>query len=359
MPQVIGLSHNEARKILAEAYRKVFHKEPSDGELDFGLATAFLETRYGRDIGQFAKWASKGQYNWGALESGVPDDDRTMRAFKNAGLHPIKDRGTDAKRSVYFYLFPSDLEAAQAFLMTWGKPDTLKAAKLNSSIGVSKAMKNHGYYEGFWVPPNNPRNLPIPPFKKAKSAEEAERNNIRDYASALNGHVNTVTKPGGIKTTEIKDESQEMQSTNLVEKFLDKLLKFLSLFSSPPTTKANDQNKFLVVIGADDFITKVEYARILQSVLQEEIKINSSIHCNNNIVELNCLLPFSEDNNIKVLDEICAAVSNIFEYSIKKFGNYKTYTVIIPNEKSIYPEINIKLAEVNRKKFKLKLSKGK
>ena len=186
-------THATAREDLRRAYVDLHGREPSDGELDFGLAVAYFESGYGRagaadwaNLGQFARWASEGWYNWGALQSGTPGPDRR--------------EGKDAGRKVYFYVYPSDFEAARAFLRSWGKPDTLAAAATGSSSQVSAAMKRHGYYEGFWVAPGGlvGGKTKERGFKEAANAVDAEEKNILDYARALDRYRSVVVGPGGV-----------------------------------------------------------------------------------------------------------------------------------------------------------------
>ncbi len=198
-------THAQARAALHSAYVAQFGREPTAGELDFGLATAYFETFYGRgtgaawgDGGQFGRWAADGKINWGALQSGTPGDEGTLRSFVAAGLHPTKEQGRDAGRPVYFYLFPTDEEAARAFLMSWGKADTLAAAATGSATAVSASMKRHGYYEGFHVAPGQMGGKKSPPFIQEASAADAESKNVADYAGALARHVATVRGTGGV-----------------------------------------------------------------------------------------------------------------------------------------------------------------
>lgn len=190
-------THAEARQILARAYRDEFGAEPSAGELDFAAAVAFFESGYGRagaadwaQLGQFASWASEGLYNWGALQSSKPG--------------PDKRQGKDAGRNVYFYVYPSDYEAARAMLRSLGggaRRDWLEAAKTGDARAVAAAMKRHGYYEGFHVGPGelgtNGRTAERG-FKEEESKAIAEAKNIDDYAGALARFRATVTGPGGV-----------------------------------------------------------------------------------------------------------------------------------------------------------------
>jgi hypothetical protein len=204
-------THAQAREILRGAYVRLFGHEPTGGELDFGLATAFAETGYGRagsadwaHPGQFARWASEGLYNWGALEMGNPPCKEGSIEFRGR----YRDRppvvgelraGVDAGRPSCFLLFDSDDTAAEAFLRTWGAPDTLAAAASGDARAVAAAMRVHGYYEGFWRWPALDAAHPASKgFKVAGSAEEAEANNINDYASLLTRNVRAVRGGGGI-----------------------------------------------------------------------------------------------------------------------------------------------------------------
>lgn len=200
-----SFTHAQARAALRSAYVAQFGREPTAGELDFGLATAYFETFYGRgtgaawgDGGQFGRWAADGKINWGALETATPGEERTLAKFRAAGLHPTKEAGRDAGNLRYFYLFPSDEEAARAFLMSWGQPDTLAAAATGSATAVAASMKRHGYYEGFHVAPGAMGGKKSPPFIQETSAADAEAKNIADYASALARTVRTVGGTGGV-----------------------------------------------------------------------------------------------------------------------------------------------------------------
>lgn len=190
-------THAEAREIAARAYRAEFGREPSDGELDFMLATAFFESGYGRAgaadwaaLGQFAAWASEGLYNWGALQSAAPG--------------PDKREGRDAGRRVFFYVYPSDELAARALWRSLGggaRGEWLAAAQTGNATAVAAVMKKHGYYEGFHVGPGklgtNGR-TPERGFVEEASEEEATRKNVADYAAALERHRKTVIGPGGV-----------------------------------------------------------------------------------------------------------------------------------------------------------------
>lgn len=197
----MGILHSEARDIAAKAYRRLFGREPTAGEVDFAAAVANAETGYGRAPGQFLRFANEGGINWGALESGSADEsaDTTFQRFVQLGLHPRKGEGQDAGRRVFFYLFPNDEEAAVAFYRTWGADDTLAAAATGDPRAVAAAMKRHGYYEGFHVGPGGlTGGKQSPPFVEVGSDAEALELNIRDYAAFLSRSLSQVRGGGEV-----------------------------------------------------------------------------------------------------------------------------------------------------------------
>jgi hypothetical protein len=349
--KVAKLSHDQARDVLREAYKKLFHREPSDGELDFGLSTAYFESGYGRagsanwaKPGQFAKWSAEGLYNWGALESGSPKEDAAFNQFRSAGLHPVKRPGQDAGRKSYFYLFPSDLEAAQAFLMTWGKPATLKAAATGDAHAVAKSMKDRGYYEGYWVPPGNPEHKPMPPFKEAHSAEEANQNNIRDYAGALQNHVAVVSN---------KAPSQQHQKPS--SGFMAQLYNLLHQFS----LASQESHSFLVSVGSSDYDSSVEYARVLSAAIEEYLDAKTAIHAGEDHIEIECKIIGDKEITADALTELSAAISDAFEYATRGMGSITTFASIAVDSKSKYDLLHPRTADLHYRKFKLKIARTK
>jgi hypothetical protein len=122
-----------AQGILTNAWQAVWGRAPTPRELAFTTAIASLETGFGR-AGQFAALAAKGQYNWGALEH-VPNADGSCPAG-TAG-------GQDAGNARCFYVYPSDLAAATAFVHTLTKthwPGVVPAMNSGTSLDVATAM---------------------------------------------------------------------------------------------------------------------------------------------------------------------------------------------------------------------------
>lgn len=205
----------------------------------------------------------------------------------------------------------------------------------------------------------------------------ANRNGFQQALAQLNavageGQVTEVSKnPDLLKQKKAPTQVASNNSFSGIEAFLDQISQFFSSFSNTKALASttnkdkmqklankSEVSKFLIVVGAEDFVTKTEYARILQSVLQEELKVNSTIHSSDDSLEISCSLPLSTDRAQDVLKEVCAAVSDVFEYATMQNGGYKTCTVIKPESISTHPPMDITASEVNRRKFKLKISLG-
>ncbi len=160
--------HSEARDILKSAFQKVVGRAPTDQELGYCQAVAWLETLYGRG-GQFSKLVAKGVFNWGALET---------KKGADGNCPPGTALGQDVGE-VCFYAYPTDKDAALAFLsvlLTGSRApgssphaDVL-AAMAGSADDVANAMKSHGYFGA----------------------------SVDQYAAAIRNAQATTSAPGGI-----------------------------------------------------------------------------------------------------------------------------------------------------------------
>ncbi len=135
-----ALSHLQAWSIVADAWRDEHGRSPTYNEALFTQAIASLETGYGR-AGQFRALSDRGHYNWGALE-------RSRNA--DGSCPPGTAPGTDVGQ-VCFFVYPSDREAARAFIRTLTKKHwPTIAAMRGSAEDVARAMRvPPAYYQGY------------------------------------------------------------------------------------------------------------------------------------------------------------------------------------------------------------------
>lgn len=133
------LTNAQARQIIAQAWQLEHGTPPSQSQLDYTQAIALFETGYGR-IGQFAKFADNGQFNWGALQR-----QRNADGSCPAGTTP----GSDSGNPRCFLVFPSDLDAARRYIWELTKnpahakrvASTLFAMDGGTPEDVAEAMK--------------------------------------------------------------------------------------------------------------------------------------------------------------------------------------------------------------------------
>lgn len=144
--------HAQARVLLNEAWKAIHGIYPTKNQLDAAQAIASLETVYGR-AGQFAQWAMEGKFNWGALQRA-----RNADGTCPPGMQPGQDALNPAAINPRcFFIYPSDFEAAKAYLrvLTVNFPvraaAVVKAMATGDLIQVAQAMRNsdpaHAFFE--------------------------------------------------------------------------------------------------------------------------------------------------------------------------------------------------------------------
>lgn len=147
-------------------------------------------------------------------------------------------------------------------------------------------------------------------------------------------------------------------NNNVIDIFINRMTNFLKHIA------ASDQKSYLISIGAKDLQTQLEYAKILNSVIKEELKIKSEIYTNdNNKVEIECYPNFNNIDNLLSLNEVSNASLDTFNYATKSIGDLNINVLISQNSKSTCQELDIKTAELNHRMFKYKFitlkNKGK
>lgn len=167
----------------------------------------------------------------------------------------------------------------------------------------------------------------------------------------------TVSEKSPNKTFEPQTPSRSPMDNNMLASFVDKINSFLDSFAS---SQLQQGNLYLISISSDnDVSSKLEYARILSIALKEELDANSEIYSSNDNIQLECVLNADPDKGSLAIKELCSAVEDAFAYATKKIGSIKINTKIVHNVHSRYQKLDIKLADINYRKFHLKFSVGK
>jgi len=180
-PQRLG-AHAGAAPIMREAARAELGRDPSDFELAYLLAVAFLETSYGRGW----KGAMVGSNNWGAVQCG--------KAAQNApGCIPYEDSYSDGtKYAINFRSYPSAVDGARDVVkhVITNRPKTAEALRRRggTAFDASYAMRREHYYGGFC--PKATNRYGAEPAKVSLAKPDRDEGTRACEAEAVSLHAN-------------------------------------------------------------------------------------------------------------------------------------------------------------------------
>jgi hypothetical protein len=189
------------------------------------------------------------------------------------------------------------------------------------------------------------------------------------FQSALN-QFNTVAGAGSVsEKQQMSNRPQEQlpvqyTGNQAVAKFVDKMNNFLDHITA--NSIPNEINKLghqrstylLSVRSNSDYISKLEFARIISLAMKEELGAKSNIHTNGTDVDIECSIDAQKSKGFLATKEICNAISCVFGDATKKLGKLNISVSIYPDLKSKHKELDIRLAELNYRQFQLKFAKG-
>lgn len=180
-----------------------------------------------------------------------------------------------------------------------------------------------------------------------KQVEKNRQNPL--YRQAISNMKNTTGYQAAIQPNETTDTK-----TVSNDGFFDKLFSLLKKF-----VFASNSNKFLISVGSsDDRASTIEYAYILASALEEYLGAKIAICANQNNVELECEVNGDKKIMFNAVKELSNSISDVFKDATRKIGNITTFALVIANDKSDYPKLHPKMADMYHRMFKLKFVKG-
>jgi hypothetical protein len=134
-------THAEARAFATAALAKRFGTTPTAGEVRALAGIGLIESHYGDGFGD--------KNNIGAVQKGKG---WTGETFIYTDTHPNAD-GTSTKYETEFRKYPTRQAGWEDFALeaysVHGRSSVRAAAKANDWAGVSRALHDTGYYEGF------------------------------------------------------------------------------------------------------------------------------------------------------------------------------------------------------------------
>lgn len=188
-----------------------------------------------------------------------------------------------------------------------------------------------------------------------------------DYQSYAS--VQFPNKESGAFTPTNKIEPPTTQPTDMVSQIESLLSRFLSAISTHQTTealisKADYQkylplHQYLIKINANDICNAIEFSRVLCTALDEELMATASTHMRANEIEVECIINGDKALCTEAVVQLCSALSYAFEDATQNIGGITVTSHIIPDKKSNYQQLGIKLAEINYDVFHNKIARAR
>ena len=149
---------------------------------------------------------------------------------------------------------------------------------------------------------------------------------------------------------------------NKIEHWIDGLIGSTAETFPQPISKYGSQypnTQYNISIDADaDFSSKLEFARIFSLAAKEELEAICNTYTDGSNVEIQCVVAAQEKRGLEVVKEFVAAVSDVFEDATKSIGGIKVYAFVRTNTPPSYQILDIRLSDINYRKFHLKFAKG-
>lgn len=148
-----------------------------------------------------------------------------------------------------------------------------------------------------------------------------------------------------------KSKSYPEQGTDKMVNKIDTLIQnFMGQFKAA-------QNSYLISVNSTgDLPCTLEFSRILCLALKENLDAKTNIYNENNDTEISCQIKLDKKSGFDKIKKIADIVIKDFENATQKLG-VKYFTTCMADCESLLPEIDIKTAEINFRKFHFKFIK--
>lgn len=315
---------------LVRAWKDIFNTQPTKGQIAKLWAQVALESANGSVMFNY----NVGNIDWSPDYKGnfyVGGDTTSV------GGDPAKRKAYYTKRRSYKTL---DDGIKDYLIFLKNRPAVLATLMKGSPKDFSYALASVGYYD-----------------RATRDDYMKDGKKMSGYTSGIVARYNDFFKKHKSSPAP-QVQPQENTFSSSISSFVAKLESLLDNFTKSASYKKPMNNNFLISIDSnEDLSTKLEYSAVLCSVLKEELGASSNIFVNGDDIQLECSVNFDKYKSLEALKELCFAVSDTFKYATRKIGDINIFSVVIPDKKSNYNELDIKLAEINHRKFKMKFLK--
>ena len=358
------VSESQMADAIIKIWREKFGTNPSKEQVAMILAQNDLETGHRKSM-----W----NYNVGNITTGP---NGVFDYYDDLTTDEQVSPGVWKKMNLKYRAYPN-LEAGvkdYINLLSTGRYTKAWQHILNPDpASFSKALKEAGYYTANEAPytknlvslfakntKSNSYDLAmagkVEPVGTPKAIDDGKDDIFKQYLSRIKGKEMDVyqeladaKKPGAPKSTPtsapqmntVLDNylqmvaASEKQNRKLYKKFL-------------PTNNA------VIRIASIEYVDAVEFARVLCSVLDEELVARAFTHTDGKHVEVECSIQGPEKDCFAAVEELTQATIEAFKKATAKVGGIAIKTKLVANKKSHRDQIDLKVAETQHRKFLLK-----
>lgn len=313
-------SELQMAQAIIDAWKELFGTVPSKQQINLILAQNALETGNRKSMWNFnignITTSGKSQYDF-------YDDLPTKEQIKP---------GVWKTMNLKYKSYPNLKEGVKDYLKLLNSKRYGKAWEhiINPDpVAFSKSLKDAGYYTANEAPYTKAITKLYNQFGKSNVYEKAKMPTIdvandNSLDTVLDSYLRLIA-------------ASEKQSKKIYKKYLPNHTAVINVLSN-------------------NFVDRIEFARILCSALEEELLAQAYTHTDGNIVEINCNIYGPIKECTSAINNINKSVSEAFYLATKKVGGIHVDTNMFMNKRSSYQQITFKSAEQQYRKFLLKFA---
>lgn len=355
------VSPAQVAQAIINAWQQKFGSAPSKEQVAMILAQNDLETGHRKSM-----W----NYNVGNITT---KGDGAFDYFDDLSTNEQTRPGVWKKMKLKYRAYPNLDAGVKDYLNFLSSGRYTKAwqhiVNPNPS-SFSKALKAAGYYTADEAPytknlvslfdrNSKSNNYELAMSGKVKSPNPSKVNDTSDndifkkYIARMKDDMSIYNELGDKKSPTPSKPLASPEINGLLNNYLQQVT---------ASEKANRKiyNKYLPInhaiirIASIDYVDAIEFARVLCSVLDEELVARAFTHTDGKIVEIECSIPGPAKECFDAVEQLTLATSETFKKATIKIGGISIKTKLITNKKSHRDQLDLKIAETHYKKFLLK-----
>ena len=360
------VSEAQMADAIIKVWRDKFGANPSKEQVAMILAQNDLETGHRKSMWNF----NVGNITTGANGAFDYYDDLTTDEQVSPGVWK--------KMNLKYRAYPN-LEAGvrdYINLLSTGRYTKAWQHILNPDpASFSKALKEAGYYTANEAPytktlvslfDKNTKSKgydlamagKVEPVGTPKAIDDGKDDVFKQYLSRIKGkemdvyqELANAKKPSAPTPKGSPASAPEMNSV---------LTNYLQMVAASEKLNRKLYKKYLpthnavIRIASVEYVDAVEFARVLCSVLDEELVARAFTHTDGKHVDVECAIQGPAEACFAAVEELTQATIEAFKKATTKVGGIEIKTKLVTNKKSHRDQIDLKVAKTQHRKFLLK-----